>query len=111
MRVGLLILIISATLWGGDARCPVYPSSAWSVQSDPVALESLALTFSNGSHEPKAISAAALLNDLSTQIHERRITAAWGFRATRKFYSILAVSDGNTIIAEYSNRSWNPNLG
>jgi len=53
--------------------------------------------------------AAGLLNDLSTQIEERRISAIWAFRsAGRKFYSILAVSDGNMVIAEYADRAWNP---
>jgi len=43
-------------MWGGDARCPVYPSSAWSLQSDRIALESLTQSFSNRSHESKALT-------------------------------------------------------
>src|SRR4051812_10545193 len=56
LRVFLIILIASASLWSSDSHCPAYPSSAWSLQSDRTSAEVGAQSFASRIHEAEAIS-------------------------------------------------------
>jgi hypothetical protein len=48
------MLIAGASVWSSAVQCPLYPSSAWTLQSDQLALESRTRAFSLRPHESKA---------------------------------------------------------